>query len=620
MSAIPLSNTFLSTFFEQVHGQATELDLKGSGLEQLIADLRETNVEAILDDFGATAKGGDPVIHFYEEFLKKYDGRMRADAGAFYTPEPVVEFMVRGVDEVLRTWFGLEAGIADDATWQDVAENVGFEVPAGVDPEKPFISVIDPATGTGTFLVHWLRQAKRSFERAHPGESWRRHLAETVLPSMHAFEFMLGPYAIAHLKLALQLHDEGLPTDAAQILLTDTLDHDPPQMAFDLMENPVAAEGRRAARLKKDERFTVVIGNPPWHRALGASGDEGRRKGGVVRHGARGIRPLIDDVIQPMRTAGLGVHVQPLYNVYVYFWRWAVWQAAELPPGPGVVAFITASSYLDGVSMGGVRSLLRDTFDSILIVDLGGDSRGALPEENIFDIRTPVAIALCVRSGGGVAGSCAVQYLRLTGSRREKLERLRDLSPADVEIAVPGEKLTPLVPRSEREYWNWPALTDVFPWHHAGANFHRTWPVGPTKALVSQRWEELVKTTPRRRARLLKETRDRTIYTSPRSLLGGNTRLTSISELDRDDQPESVERYGYRSFDRQWAIADHRVGDMPRPVLWRIRGESQMFFTAPTSARVGRGQVLTATPLRSGPESLERPRWKGDPYLPGPRC
>ena len=263
-----------------------------------------TDVEAILDDFGSTAKGGDPVIHFYEEFLRKYDRKMRADAGAFYTPEPVVEFMVRGVDELLKTRFGLDAGIADSSTWEEVAERVGFEVPEGVDPSKPFVSMIDPATGTGTFLVHWLRRAKRSYERARPGQNWRLHLSEAVLPSMHAFELMLGPYAVAHLKLALQLHDEGLPTDAAQILLTDTLDHDPPQMTFDLMKDPVATEGRRAAKLKQHERFTIVIGNPPYDREQKAVGDTGKRKGGVVRHGAEGIKPLINDMTKPMKDAG----------------------------------------------------------------------------------------------------------------------------------------------------------------------------------------------------------------------------------------------------------------------------------------------------------------------------
>ena len=142
-SAVPLANPFLEAFFEQVHDQAVSLDLAGSGLPQLVADLRETNVEAILDQFDSTAKGGDPVIHFYEEFLKQYDSKMRADAGAFYTPKPVVEFMVRMVDEVLRTRFDLPLGIADPATWQEVAERNDFDMPDGIDPHKPFVSMID---------------------------------------------------------------------------------------------------------------------------------------------------------------------------------------------------------------------------------------------------------------------------------------------------------------------------------------------------------------------------------------------------------------------------------------------------------------------------------------------
>ncbi len=170
LSVIPLSNPFLSDLFDRIHGGASQLDLGGSGLDHLIADLRVTNVEAILDDFGSTAKGGDPVIHFYEEFLKQYDSKMRADAGAFYTPEPVVEFMVRGVDEILKTRFGLRTGIADSATWEEVAERNGFEVPDGVNSDKPFVSMVDPAAGTGTFLVHWLRQAKKSFTEAPPPE------------------------------------------------------------------------------------------------------------------------------------------------------------------------------------------------------------------------------------------------------------------------------------------------------------------------------------------------------------------------------------------------------------------------------------------------------------------
>lgn len=593
LSTIPLSNPFLSSLFERIHGEATALDLEGSGLEQLIADLRVTDVEAILDEFGATAKGGDPVIHFYEEFLKKYDKKIRADAGAFYTPEPVVEFMVRGVDELLRTRFGLEAGIADESTWRDVAERVGFDVPEGVDPDKPFISMIDPATGTGTFLVHWLRQAKRSFERAHPGESWRPQLSEWVLPAMHAFESMLGPYTIAHLKLALELHNEGLPTDTAQILLTDTLDHDPPQMTFELMEDPVAAEGRRAAGLKEHERFTVVIGNPPYDREQRAVGDTGKRKGGVVRYGAPGIKPLFEDVTRPMREAGLGVHIKNLYNDYVYFWRWAVWQAAELPPGPGMVAFITASSYLDGVAMGGVRSLLRDAFDELLIVDLGGEGRGALVEDNVFDIRTPVAIAFVVKTGHPCR-SQMVRYLRISGTREEKFAALKRIELDMINNEVDGGNISPFVPRSDSDYMSWPPIVRLFPWIRSGCKFQRTWPIGETKELLRRRWNHLVTEVPRRRSPLLRE-KDRTVHSRLKGLLD-NSDLRPIHALDISDLPEGIEHYGLRSFDRHWAIADNRVAGRPARVLWSIRSNQQTFLTTLTSTKLGHGPAVTVTP------------------------
>ena len=438
-SSVPLGNPFLEAFFEQVHDQAVELDLAGSDLPQLSADLRKTNVEHILDQFGSTAKGGDPVIHFYEEFLKKYDSKMRADAGAFYTPQPAVEFIVRMVDEVLRSQFGLALGVADPTSWGEVAQRKGFEVPKNVDPAKPFVSMVDPATGTGTFLVEWLRRARKSFEESHDPSGWQQHLENHVLESIHAFELMLAPYTIAHLKVALELHHSGAiaGNTAIQILLTDTLDHGARQGQFVTMSDPVAQEGERAADLKEKERFTVVLGNPPYDREQKDAGDPGKRKGGVIRYGG-GIDPLLNNVTEPMRVAGLGGHLKNVYNDYVYFWRWATWQATELPPGPGVVAFITASSFLDGVSMGGVRHHLRDTFDELWIVDLGGEGRGARTDDNIFDIQTPVAITIGVRTGQSVA-ECEVRYLRLAGSRSEKLAQLGQLSLGDISAEIPGE-------------------------------------------------------------------------------------------------------------------------------------------------------------------------------------
>ena len=621
-SAVPLANPFLAAFFEQVHDEAAALDLAGSGINQLVADLRDTNVESILDQFGATAKGGDPVIHFYEEFLKKYDPKMRADAGAFYTPQPVVDFIVRAADEVLRTRFALPMGIADPSTWRETADRNGFEVPDGVDPDRPFVSMVDPATGTGTFLVAWLRQAKKSYlAQSGSSDGWTSHLRDRLLPQMHAFESMLGPYAIAHLKVALELHGEGIDSGDPQVLLTDTLDHAPRQGLLETMTSPVAEEGQRAAELKDSERFTVVIGNPPYDREEHEVGSTGMRKGGVVRFGAPGIPPLFDAetaqwraavrsgrskstkpvpllnaVTEPMRSAGLGVHLKNVYNDYIYFWVWAVWQAIEYPRGPGVVAFITARSYLDGVSMGGVRHLLRQAFDEFWIINLGGEGRGAQTDENIFDIQTPVAIAIGIRTGSERSGDCTVRYHRVTGTRADKLTALADLSLDDVADEIAGEGLEDLIPRSKAPYYSWPQVIDLFPWSHSGCQLKRTWPIAETKAVLENRWQELVTAVPRNRTNLLKETRDRKAASTPLPLLDSGIRLASIEDLDRGDHPEGLEQYGYRSFDRQWMVADSRVADYPRPELWRTRGPQQVFLTTLTSTKLGHGPVLTATP------------------------
>ena len=647
-STVPLSNPFLEALFEQVQDEASVLDLPGSGLDQLVADLKATNVEEILDHFGSTAKGGDPVIHFYEEFLKQYDKEERLKAGAFYTPQPVVEFMVRAVDEVLRTQFGLRMGIADPSTWTDVAGRNGFEVPEGIEPESPFVSMIDPATGTGTFLVAWINQAKRSFVDGGGVEAqWPKHLRDHVLPSMHGFELMLGPYAIAHLKVALELHSHDVTEARINVFLTDTLEHHRGQGQLETMEDPISAEGGAAAELKEASRFTVVIGNPPYDREQKSGGDTTKRKGGVVRFKTPGVEasPLLQAVTEPMRKAGLGGHLKNAYNDYVYFWRWATWQATELPPGPGVVAFITAASFLDGISMGGLRQHLRNAFDDLHVVDLGGEGRGALKDENVFDIQTPVAIAIGVskgrkpepmndegtesepsasesdqtvdarsRSDDPLAGDpsdvpeatqsedssqhlpSAVQYRRVDGDRANKFAVLRQMKLGQTHEEIDGEGLDRFVPVGSGDYYDWPEITILFPWIHSGCQLKRTWPIGSAKSVLERRWHALTDAIPRQRAALLKETRDRSAESRVMPLLKGSKKLRTLWNLDPDEAPEAIVRYGYRSFDRHWVVADNRVADFPRPPLWRSRGDHQVFLTTLTSTKLGSGPVLTASP------------------------
>lgn len=593
IAVVPLANPFLAAFFEQIHDQIVDLYHDDSPLEQLVADLRTTNVEAILDQFGNTAKGGDPVIHFYEEFLKRYDSKMRADAGAFYTPQPVVHFMVRAVDEALKTIFGMPEGLSDRSTWKAVCDHLDTTVPKGIDGRLPFLSMLDPATGTGTYLVEWLRRARTSFLDANPGGDWVQRLETFVAPSMHAFELMLAPYAIAHLKVALETHSEGSENADIAIHLTDTLEHPQAHGTLALLDDPVSLEGQRAAALKENERFTVIVGNPPYDREQRSASATGKRKGGVVRYGVpKSIDPLLNDVIKFMRDAGLGVHTKNLYNDYVYFWRWATWQTTERIPGPGVSAFITASSFLDGISMGGLRAHLRQRFDRLYIIDLGGDNRGALKEPNVFDIQTPVAIAIGIRSSG--RPECEVRYTRVQGSRAEKYQVLSNATLGTLTWTdVPGATLDPLVPRKASPYRAWPAVTDLFPWSHSGCQFKRTWPIAPSESILQRRWSALHDLNGEERARAFKETRDRKLA----------SRLTSLSDagavlqdLSRPGPYERLVRYGYRSFDRQYCIADNRVADFPRPVLWRSMSAAQVFLTTLTATRLGQGPVVVATP------------------------
>jgi len=594
-AVVPLSNPFLESLFETVRDQVGALDLDDADFEQLVADLRESKVEAILDQFGGTAKGGDPVVHFYEEFLKLYDSKARIDAGAFYTPQPVVAFMVRAVDEVLRSRFGLREGLADAASWRQVTEHLGVDVPQGVDPDRPFLSMLDPAVGTGTFLVEWLRKARQSFREAHPHGDWTARLQEHVLPSLHAFELMLAPYAIAHLKVALEVSDEGLETMPAAIHLTDSLEYPTAQAKFAGMEDPVALEGMRAAALKGHERFTVVIANPPYDREQREAGSSGRRKGGVVRYGATGVTaPLLDVITGAMSAAGLGVHTKNLYNDYVYFWRWATWQATEHPPGPGVVAFITASSYLDGKSMAGLRSHLRSRFDELWIVDLGGEGRGAVTEENVFDIRTPVAIAIGIRTVG--SPGCSVHYRRVSGSRDEKFAWLREGGLAERSWhQVSGTGMDPLTPAGVGDYFDWPTVTDLFPWIFPGVKAGRTWVIAPSRGQLVRRLEALVSAAPASRQALFKDSPtgrkyDRRLTTT---IMPGEWEATSVRALRSIPR---ISPLGYRSFDRQFIVSDPRFLDRAS-AAWASNGSTQTYLTTLTSTKLGRGPAAIVTPF-----------------------
>lgn len=596
---IRFSNELLDSIYARFREQtAGELDVDELGLGELAGELARTDVEELLADFGSKDRKMDPVVFLYEQFLQQYDSRQRMDAGAFYTPLPVVQFMTRAVDHILKTTFKLPLGIADPATWSEVCRNLGIVLPDDTVPDRPFISMVDPATGTGTYLMEWIRVARESYVAANGNDKgWSKHFEEHVAPAMHAFELMLAPYAIAHLKFAVEGHAAGIEDIEPTILLSDTLSYPDTQGSWDFDEDPVAIEAQSADDIKTTERFTVVLGNPPYNREQGTATGK-KRNGGVVRHGVPGIDPLINDLTRPMSEAGQGVHIKNLYNDYVYFWRWATWKATQdLGDGPGIVAMITASSYLSGKSMSGLRAHLRDVFDDFYVIDLGGEGRGANTEENVFDILTPVAIGIGVRSSGARDRSkgrnCRVHYVRVSGSRTDKFDWLeRDFADAGF-TDVQGVHLDPLTPAAGGDYADWPSLEDVMPWSHSGSQVKRTWPISQSVEVLRRRWEALLSATDR--AAAMKVSRDRTLDSSPVAL-GSTRRLAALRSLGPGDAPEPIQPYGYRSFDRQFVIADARLADYPRPELWAARGDRQIYLTTLTSTTLGRGPVLTATP------------------------
>ena len=359
-----------------------------------------------------------------------------------------------------------------------------------------------------------------------------------------------------------------------------------------------------ALQVKKDTRVFVCLGNPPYHRVAQDPSEGGeRRKGGWVRYGDYGDDdnggppPILEDFLAPVRDSGGGVHLKNLYNDYVYFWRWAMWKVFDSTRDAGIVTFITASSYLRGPAFAGMRRKMREVFDELWIIDLEGDNLGTRKTQNVFDIRTPVAIAIGVRYGQPNPNAPAtVRKVRLTGTDRAKLDAL-DAAHGFEDFdwtRCSDEWDAPFYPDGSGEYFRWPQVTDVFPWQQSGVKLSRTWPIGVTKEVLARRWRDLLGRLPADRAVAFKETRDRKVHRRYPPLFGGDIRPPAIQDLERGSPPPPILPYSYRSFDRQWIIADSRVGDRMSPNLWTNHGPRQIYLTSLLTGVLGSGPAAVA--------------------------
>jgi len=457
-------------------GKLTGIDFDELGVNDVVDTLRAANMEAVLRDFGNRNPTEDPVIHFYELFLKEYDAEKRMQRGVFYTPRPVVSYIVRSVHELLQTEFGLADGLADTTTWgQMLRKHTDLKLPTikvkkenspdlidqPIDPATPFVQILDPATGTATFLVEVIdviyRTMKAKWEKEGHGElfidrMWNDYVPTHLLPRLHGYELMMAPYAIAHMKIGLKLFETGYKFgsgERARIYLTNALE--PPQDfsdTFEEMAPALAHEAKAVTDVKRHQRFTVIIGNPPY--AVGSS------------NWSEWIRTEIDDYKR-----GLDERRINLDDDFIKFFRLS--QSTVERTGTGILGLITNFTYLDGRTHRRMRESLLQSFSIIRLVNLQGDQKRqtgeleAAGDENVFDIRQGTSIFVGVKCNG----RNAVDYVALSGSRQAKYETLVG-SPA----AFPGStRLIPcspffyLIPSNQEldaEYGTFPALTDLF--------------------------------------------------------------------------------------------------------------------------------------------------------------
>ena len=447
---VPVTNPFLREMlqsFLKAGGRRGQLDFDELGIQEVVDLLNDprTKMDAVLRDFGNRTRGEDPVMHFYEEFLRAYDKKLKVQRGVFYTPQPVVSYIVRSVHELLQTEFGLVDGLADTATWGEMLmRHSGLKLPPLTDepgetrtisPDEPFVLILDPATGTATFLVEIIEvifrtlKAKWKLQRltdAQQSAAWNEYVPKNLLPRLHAYELMMAPYAIAHMKVGLKLAETGYrfgTDERARIYLTNALEEADDRQAKLIGFDALAHEAEAVNKIKRTKRFTVIVGNPPYANYSANLSPEARRIVDKYRN-FRGV---------PIRERNQLQFERNIQDDFVKFMSVAqdIVGAASI----GIFGYITNGTMLASTSLRGMRENLARQFSKIFELNLHGGRNeiiaGVEDDENVFDIVQSVAIHVYVLSKPG--GTSAVNYADLLGRRPRKYAALASRSMSDTE-------------------------------------------------------------------------------------------------------------------------------------------------------------------------------------------
>jgi Type ISP C-terminal specificity domain len=476
---VPVTNPFLKEMlgaFLTVGGRKGKIDFDELGIGDVVDLLKgdETDLPAIMADFGNKTRGEDPVIHFYEHFLAAYNKKLKVQRGVFYTPQPVVSYIVRSVHELLQTEFGLEDGLASTATWGEMLERLpdlklptytdekGREVP--VSKDEPFVLILDPATGTATFIVETIdviyshltdKWKKARMNDAQRAAAWNDYVPKHLLPRLFAYELMMAPYAIAHMKVGLKLAETGYQfgsEERVRIYLTNALEPAQQQLRLPDFE-PLAHEAEAVNRVKREKRFTIVIGNPPYSISSQNNGSW-----------------IVDLVSSYKRVVRGERNIQPLSDDYVKFF--AIGHNSIETTKVGILAYITNHTFLSGLIHRGMREELIKSFSNISVVDLNGstllgiqlDERGN-KDQNVFDIQQGVAITLA-RKVNPINNNPDIRFISVVSDRATKYSYLlnNNCSKGELLRLSPAEPNYFFLPTAKRDeiYDSWVKLDEIF--------------------------------------------------------------------------------------------------------------------------------------------------------------
>jgi len=569
---VPKSNPFLRKFFDHIAG--SDFDARLSYIVDelcevfMVSDVKDI-VNKHLKVIAAEHGNKDPIIHFYEDFLKEYDPAERKKMGAYYTPVPVVRFIVRQVDEILKRDFNIPKGLADTEK-----RTIGT-LKAGTKNTLHRVQVLDPAVGTATFLNETIKFIHESF-RGQEGR-WPAYVKTDLLPRLYGFELMMAPYTIAHLKLGMTLQETGVTdlTDRLGVFLTNTLEEGSPNQS-DLfshfgLADVVAEESRKASVIKHERPIMIVMGNPPYS--------------GVSSNNTPYANKLVDKYkFEPGGKQKLQERKHWLNDDYVKFIAFT--EDLIEKNGEGVVAMITNHGYLDNPTFRGMRWHLAKTFDQIYVLDLHGNtikkeiSPDGHKDENVFDIMQGVAILIAVKTNTKRKGQLAeVSHAKLFGLRKDKFIALtQDINWSKLTLNAKTLTFAPQNDVGRAKYDEGVDVNSLFISGTSGVQTSRdNFVVDFDKNILKRRLEDFLDLQ-------ISDADIRAKYFKPGSTkyLPGDTRGWEIHGVRRSfkqSEKEYIIKYSYRPLDNREIAYDTRLIDWPRYEVLRNMLEPNLSIT-----------------------------------------